>query len=223
MTNNNLLDQILVDNKKEIIDEENSILSPLLDEINLINDEGIRSFVRSVLLKAGIFWSIPSSFSGKHHPKDEHGPGGNVLHTKRATRIADTMVDSYSLSSEERDVILAACLIHDVTKGIPAEEDGHFHYDPMHPYTVNQFVTECQKFDKQYGKDSLSSSLFISEDSLQTILRLVRCHLGPWSPVPETFPITYMDYIVHIADNIASKIHEYILDSDLINPIFTYE
>jgi hypothetical protein len=72
-------------------------------------------------------------------------------------------------------------------------------------------------YDKEYGNDSQSSSLFISEESIQTILRLVRCHLGPWSPVPETYPITYLDYIVHIADNIASKLHNIIEDSDLIN------
>ena len=87
----------------------------------------------------------------------------------------------------------------------------------MHPYTVNKFVVECQHYDKEYGKDTFSTSLFISEDAMQTILRLVRCHLGPWSPIPETYPITYMDYIVHIADNVASNLHTYINDSELVN------
>jgi hypothetical protein len=36
--------------------------------------------------------------------------------------------------------------------------------------------------------------------------------------VPETMPITYMDYILHVADNIASKLHTIIEDSELINP-----
>jgi hypothetical protein len=217
MTKKNLLDQILVENKKDILDQENEILQPLLPEIELISDDTIKSFVRSILLKADLFWIIPSSFSGKYHPKDEHGEGGNVLHTKRVTRVANTMVDSYTLSADERDIILAACLLHDITKGIASEDVGSFHYDPMHPYTVNQFVVDCQRYDKEFGSDSMSSSLFISEDTMQTILRLIRCHLGPWSPVPETYPITYMDYIVHIADNIASKIHSYIEDSELIN------
>jgi len=65
--------------------------------------------------------------------------------------------------------------------------------------------------------------LFISEENVQSILRLVRCHLGPWSPVPETYPITYMDYIVHLADNIASKVHTIIEDSQLINDRWTNE
>jgi len=221
MTKKSILDDILVKDKSDLIQKENILLHPLLDEIGLIEDESIQSFVRSILLKCDIFWNIPSSFSGKYHPPDEHGPGGNVLHTKRVVRIADIMCDSYSISSDERDIILAACLLHDITKGIPSEQEGMFHYDPMHPYTVNKFVINCMEHDREYANDTNSSSLFISEDVVQNILRLVRCHLGPWSPIPETFPITYMDYIVHISDNIASKIHTVIDDSGLINDKYT--
>jgi hypothetical protein len=98
-----------------------------------------------------------------------------------------------------------------------SEDSSSFNYDPMHPYTVGEFVIQCQLIDKSQGNDSVSSSLFIAEETLQTILRLVRCHLGPWSPVPETYPITYMDYIVHLADNIATNLQTYIEDSELIN------
>lgn len=213
----NILDEILKQDKNDVISNENEVLSELLDEINLINDDALASFVRSVLLKAEIFWTIPSSFSGKYHPADEHNSGGNVLHTKRVVRVATILADSYSLSSDERDVIIAACLLHDVTKGISSKDDSCFEYDPMHPYTVGKFVTQCQLHDKEYGNDAQSTSLFATEDMVQTVLRLVRCHLGPWSPVPETYPITYMDYIVHIADNVASKIHTIIEDSELIN------
>jgi len=217
MNKKSILDDILEDETAASQQHEDEILGPLLQEINLITDESIKSFVRSILLKADIFWSIPSSFSGKYHPPDEHGFGGNVLHTKRVVRIAEAMSESYSLSEEERDIVLAACLLHDLTKGIPSESEEHFHYDPMHPYTVNKFVTQCVKHDKEYSNDSQSSTLFTSEDVMQSILRLVRCHLGPWSPVPETYPITYLDYIVHLSDNIASKLHTIIEDSDLIN------
>lgn len=213
----NILDEILKQDKNDIISNENEVLAELLDEINLINDDALASFVRSILLKAEIFWSIPSSFSGKYHPADEHNAGGNVLHTKRVVRVAMVLADSYSLSTDERDIIIAACLLHDVTKGIASKDDSCFEYDSMHPYTVGKFVSQCQLHDKEYGNDAQSTSLFVTEEMAQTVLRLVRCHLGPWSPVPETYPITYMDYIVHIADNVASKIHTIIEDSELIN------
>jgi len=218
-----ILDDILKEDTSSQIIQEDEYLASLLQEIGLIDDEGIKSFVRSLLLKASTFWEIPSSFSGRYHPPDEHGPGGNALHTKRVVRVAEVISDSYALSIEERDLIIAACLLHDITKGIPSEESGMFHYDPMHPYTVNKFVSDCIRHDKEYANDSHSSTLFISEENVQSILRLVRCHLGPWSPVPETYPITYMDYIVHLADNIASKVHIIIEDSQLINDRWTNE
>ena len=214
-----ILDDILVKEKNvSSIEKENKILFLLLDEINLILDESIRSFVRSILIRSGIFWEIPSSFSGKYHPQDERCKGGNVLHTKRVVRIAALMGESYSLSPEETDIVISACLLHDVCKGIINDGAGECKYDPMHPYTVGKFIAKCQEQDKKFASESESSTLFLSEDIVQSILRLVRCHLGPWSPVPETYPITYLDYIVHLSDNIASKMHLIIEDSDLINP-----
>jgi hypothetical protein len=217
MAKKSILDEIIESDSNQSYDNENEILKPLLDEIELIEDESIKSFVRSCLIKAKSFWIVPSSFSGKYHPPDEHGPGGNVLHTKRVVRVANSMCESHSVINEERDVVLAACLLHDVTKGIENSSSENFEYDPMHPYTVGAFVSKCVDHDKEYGTDDCSSCLFLSEEAVNTILRLVRCHLGPWSPVPETFPITYLDYIVHVADNIASKIHLYIQDSELMN------
>jgi HD superfamily phosphohydrolase YqeK len=214
-----ILDDLLIDKKSDSISsEEDKILAPLLDEIKSISDDTIRSFVRSLLIKAENFWDIPSSFSGKYHPADEHGPGGNVLHTKRVVRIALILSESYNLSIEERDVVIAAALIHDLCKGKKNHGSDVVSYDPMHPYTVGKFVTACQLHDKKFSSETDSSTLYVSEDVVQSILRLVRCHLGPWSPVPETYPITYLDFIVHIADNMASKLHSVIIDSDLINP-----
>ena len=122
-----ILDDILKEDTSSQIIQEDEYLASLLQEIGLIDDEGIKSFVRSLLLKASTFWEIPSSFSGRYHPPDEHGPGGNALHTKRVVRVAEVISDSYALSVEERDLIIAACLLHDITKGIPSEESGMFH------------------------------------------------------------------------------------------------
>lgn len=210
----NILDEILLDHTKSVPkNDEDKILKPLLDEINLIVDEGIKSFVRSILIRAKSFWVIPSSFSGKYHPSDEHNEGGNVLHTKRVVRAAKIISESYSLPQDDLDMVIAACLLHDVTKGIKLEGEDSFHYDPMHPYTVGRLVKKCQEDDKKYASESESSTVFLSEEIVQVILRMVRCHLGPWSPVPETIPITYMDMIVHLADNLASKVH-YIVDGE---------
>ena len=212
MKNKSILDEILSDQKlSSKIKEEDEKLSSVLEEINMIKDENIKSFVRSILYRCEDFWIIPSSFSGKYHPADEHGVGGNVLHTKRVVRAAKVLSDSYSLSDEDRDIVYAACLLHDITKGHKFSDEDQCKYDPMHPYTVGRLVKRLQDEDKKYATENQSSTLFLSEEAVQSILRLVRCHLGPWSPVPETAPITYLDMIVHMADNIASKL-DYVVD-----------
>ena len=195
--------------------EENLILKDLIEEINLISSTNIKSFVRSVLLKATDFWKIPSSFSGKYHPIDEHGIGGNVLHTKRVVRIAKIISDSYILDQQERDLIYSASILHDVTKGKRKDNSEDCVYDPFHPYTLDKFVSWCIEEDKKYTSEGSSTTLYLDEDTIQSILRLVRCHLGPWSPIPETMPSTHAEMIVHLADNIASKLHN-IVDGEAI-------
>lgn len=211
---NSILDDLLNEENQFLSnEEEDKFLKPLLEEINLIQNSAIKSFVRSVLLQAKSFWKIPSSFSGKYHPLDEHNEGGNVLHTKRVVRAAKVIGDSYSLTQAERDVVYAACILHDVTKGVSHSDTESFMYDPLHPYTVGIFIKKCQENDKKYSSESSSSTLYLDDETVQSITRLIRCHLGPWSPVPETVPVTYLDIIVHLSDNLASKVH-YIVDGD---------
>lgn len=211
-----LLDDLLDDSPiVSMISEEDKFLESIIEEVELISDEGLKSFVRSILIRADLFWKIPASFSGKHHPPDERFAGGNVLHTKRVVRAAKILCESHSVSSEEFDLVIAACLLHDITKG-KEQVDGSVGYDKMHPYTVVDIIKKCQEEDKKYASEAQSSTLFLNEEDVQTILRLIRCHLGPWSPIPETVPITYLDMIVHTADNLASKLH-YIVDGENIN------
>lgn len=212
MGKKSILDELLDEDVSfKANEEEDKLLSPLIEEINLISSHQIKLFVRSILLQAKTFWKIPSSFSGKYHPADEHGVGGNVLHTKRVVKVSAVISDSYGLIAHEKDIVYAACLLHDVTKGIAHDDSKEdFFYDPMHPYTVGAFVKKCQENDKKYGSESASSTLFLDEETVQSILRLVRCHLGPWSPIPETVPSSYMDMIVHLSDNVASKLHTFV-------------
>ena len=89
MPRESILDEILNKESESIsLEEETKILKPLEEEIEMISDISIKSFVKSILLRVEGFWKIPSSFSGKYHPPDEHNEGGNVLHTKRVLRAA---------------------------------------------------------------------------------------------------------------------------------------
>jgi HD superfamily phosphohydrolase YqeK len=213
----NVWDQIVETSKtNSAFSEEDKILAPLLPEIDLIESQGIQFFVRSVLLRGGPFWSIPSSFSGRYHPPDEHGFGGNVLHTKRVVRIASLICESHELEQHDTDIILAACILHDINKGVVWEEGKQPEYDPMHPYTVDKLVNQLREDHRLYSTEEKSSVLYLKDETMYQILRLIRCHMGPWSPIPETVPITNSDMIVHLADNIASKLHTIIDGDDIL-------
>jgi len=192
-------------------EKENLILEPLLEEIEQIRDENIQSFVRSVLLKADLFWEIPSVFSEDYNPPDEHDIGGNVLHTKRMFRVAQIMCESYIFEEEERDIILSAVLLHAVTKGIMFDSTPT--YNEFFPYTVDPFVRQVKRMDELNTAEHESSVLYATDNQVQKILRIVRCHRGPWSPIPETIPLDDMEMVVHLADHVASKVH-WIIDGD---------
>lgn len=190
------------DFEKITFEQEDEILEPLLEELELIEDSSVRYFVRAILLKANKeFWSIPTS---EDHPKDEHGRGGLLLHSKRVVRAVLTLAIAQERSQYEIDMLIAAAILHDVT-----HTDG-----PFHPYTVNKLISDTYEFDLKYGEDTnRSSTLYLDESVIEIISRLIRCSHGKWSLVPETVPITSLDWTLHFADAIATKL-EWIWNGD---------
>lgn len=205
-----LLDRLLSSDNGEAgnpqFEKENEILAPLLEEINLIKDQGIRSFVRSVLLNVPNFWLMPGG--RKHHPADERQEGGNVLHTQRVVRICSILSEAFSAIEVEYDVLIAAALIHDVTKYVDWSGDGQLTYDRMHPYTLDRLIDNIQDQEEKHNPlEARSTIRDCDPDVVDTILHIVRTHLGVWSPIPETHPLSMADWTLHLADNIASKLH----------------
>lgn len=211
MPTDDLLNDLLEENDEEKpafddqIAMEDAILEPLLPEINLIYDETVKSFVRAVLLRAKNFWYIPSSFTGEDHPPDEHGAGGNLLHTKRVVRIVVLICTAQDRVYFEKDLMIAAAILHDLMKGGESEDAPQD--SPMHPYGVDAIVEQLRAEDEDSVSLVRSNSALLEEEYVQQILRLIRTHLGRWSPVPETVPITTLEWALHTADLIATNLH----------------
>lgn len=224
MSSDKVLDEILKDKGTPNLEreKEDALLEPLLPEIELIKEPRLQGFVRSLLLKAGPFWFIPASFTGEYHPPDERDEGGNVLHTKRVVRTALLFADSYSLEEEERDMLIAAAILHDITKGVTWVVNELPSYDPMHAYTVDRFVRMVRVEDTQFSSENKSSSLFLDEDSVQAILRLIRCHMGVWGPIPETYPVYALEMALHLSDMVASHLHKIIDGEEAENNLWRW-
>lgn len=214
MPDKSITDKLLELGTTESIDDH--ILIDLLEEIDLIGDPKIKSFVRSILSKAESFWIAAAANVIGLHPPDEYEMGGLVLHTKRVFRAVAILSTTVELSTMDADCLMAAALLHDVTKTVWGADREEIIHDLMHPYTVDNFIDWCRLQDKDKGEESTSNALEISDDALLKITRLIRCSHGAWSPIPETYPVTMIEQTLHIADLIASKLHV-IIDGSEVN------
>lgn len=204
-------------NTTEIYDLDNFTLLDLLDEIDIIVDPAIKSFVRSILIKADAFWYAASTIVETAHPPDEYGEGGLVLHTKRVVRTAIMIANTFDCQPTEFDILVAAALLHDVTKPVWRDDEKKtILHDIMHPYTVDSFVEWALQEDQSKTDADINTTLNITEEVLHQILRLIRCSHGVWSPIPETLPVTQLERALHIADLIASNIHHIVDGKDVV-------
>lgn len=239
MSSDDFLDTILGDDTGKVPEEleatsghgvsqveadEDEALYPLLDCIKLINDEGMRQFVRAVLLEApAVFWTQPANTAETLSPLDERLDGGMVLRVERMARACLYIANAHGLSHYEEDLMIAAALIHAVTRFVPTQHSVQ--QDPMYPYTVDSFVqqvryeyaTQHEQYTLGESDDSQiiyrSSPLEIEEEDLMTIMRLIRCHRGQMSPIPETIPVTTLEWAFHVAYYVVCNLH-FIVDGD---------
>lgn len=211
------LESILHANDEDSLQKlEEAILEPLKEEIDLLIIDSIRQFVCSVLARAPrSFWEAPATDSALLHPIDEHGYGGNILHVKRLVRTTMLLAEAQNFDPIEQDTIIAAALLSTATKLMLIGD--RYIVDPMYPYTVDRFIQEVihEEVRGMSNADSRrhSTSLLIDTPDLEAILRLVRCHLGIFSAIPETYPKTMAEWTLHFADLITAKM-QYVIDGE---------
>lgn len=165
-------------------------------ELQLIEDKSIRDFTEYALSKApAYFWINPSSSSGKYHPPQSNGQGGLVRHTKAVVYFANKLCEVYSSVGQERDCIIAACILHDIVK-----------YGTGLPHTTKTHDAEGATFVRQHARD------FVFDPVLaENIACGVEWHMGKWTKRSDgktrVFPERYLaiEKIVHLADVISAQ------------------
>ena len=166
------------------------IKSKLYEIAKSIKNDSIRQWVPAMLdIAPPAFWEKASSSTGKYHKIDENQPGGQVIHTMRVCAVAEHLVRMDELSEMERDILLAAAILHDICKyGVDGKTE---HTLSEHPQLVNKlreanmlFLPPCE-FDTQ-------------------IISTIEQHSGRWTVVPFP-PKTKLGRLLHIADFMASR------------------
>jgi 23S rRNA maturation-related 3'-5' exoribonuclease YhaM len=165
------------------------------DELELIFDKKVREFTRLCIVSAPdyFFTDCPASSTGKYHPLNELGPDGTIIHTKKVFTVAYELCRGMDCE-DNRDVILAACLVHDLIKqGWTCT--GHTH--KMHPAFGAQLIENVQR-DTQ----------ILDEDRFMMMRNCVGYHYGLWSHGDWKKPLseyTREELCVYLSDYIASK------------------
>ena len=165
------------------------------EEISLIYDDSVREFTRLCIIAAPDYFFIdcPASSSGKYHPISELGPDGTILHTKKVFTLAYELCRGLGCE-HNRDLILSACIIHDLRKqGI--KKSGHT--TKNHPDLAAQLVDEVQR-DTQ----------LLPEEWYKYIRNMVGYHYGLWSSgkwLKDISEYTLEELCVYISDYVASK------------------
>lgn len=161
----------------------------LVAQVAAIGDATLRRLTQKALDAAHpLFWTEPSSASGKHHPADEINDGGLAYHAARSGFMADLLCKHFGIKGYERDVILAATILHDILKGGP----GWTKY----------------KYSLEHGPEGAAwlKKVFADEQDpvTQRLCELVNNHMAQWNRPVGTPPRDMANQLVSYADYIGS-------------------
>lgn len=169
-------------------------ISDLAYELDNISDEEIRNLTREVLEQAPPhFWYRPASSTGKYHAPEENEQGGLVLHTKRVCRVAEILMSAW-YPPFNPSVIRSACLLHDICK----YGDSYSAYK----YTLSNHPKLAADFIRKVTWEKYPLR------KIHPICNAVLSHMGRWGSAPS---IETEDFIVHLADVVATRIHEQVI------------
>lgn len=165
------------------------------DELELIFDPKVREFTRLCVIFSPdyVFEDCPASSTGKYHPIDEICPLGTIIHTKRVFTIAYELCRGLGCE-ENRDLILSACILHDLCKQ-GWKKTGHTQRN--HPALAAELVDRVQ-----------NETQLLDDKSYNIIRCCVGYHYGLWSSNPWKKPLseyTPEELCVYLSDYVASK------------------
>jgi len=116
--------------------------------------------------------SIPSSSTGKYHPKDEINRNGMKYHIYRCLAFTQETVRMLFLSDEDRDILIAGCILHDAFKN--GVTNGGKTLD-NHPVLIYNHIKESSKISNPLCLKYITRKI----EKLALVCLL---HSGQWTP-----------------------------------------
>jgi len=132
---------------------------------------------------------LPSSL--RHHPKDERGPGGLILHIRRMVWGCHGIMKQFDLSETECDCLITAAVFHDI--GVVNAEK---HDEKVIHADVSAGIFAC------YISKIIDPYLLARE--IRCVQNIIRTHGGRWYPFHER-PAKKLQLLFSLLDYIVSR------------------
>ena len=180
-------------------------ISAFYKYIILIKDEALRGFVKAMLLKADEeYWTAPASSTGRYHPACSNRIHGLLVHVRRALLIAENLCAACKLPQDEKDVVLASVILHDLAKTVDYKN---------HALKVRSMVTqeELKSFE---GQEQRGLEL------VGVVLDCIDLHMGVWtvsSRAKDIHDYSLLETITYFSDYLSSR-KEIVTPEDGVDP-----
>lgn len=178
------------------------LIKVFMTELDQLKDKDFRNIIEDMLIKLpDEVLDMPSASSGKFHPTDEIVSDGMIRHIKRCAVIADEIAKMRKHNDDERDILIAGSILHDIYKqGI--KRTGHTVRE--HPIYVFDFM------QKYLTKHKIKIVLDRKINSLSIACLL---HEGQWTipkakgmiPKDTVHNDLQLGFSMHIVDYVASR------------------
>lgn len=158
-----------------------------------------------------IYFGASTSSTGKYHPLATNGLTGLVKHSTAVMLTAKDLLDNQTvrmifnmnnLSDLDKEIILAAALVHDNAK-YGAEDvikEGKYYTLGEHPRLVKEIAKNAGLYEILDDEEI---------DVLEKMLKLIETHMGEWTNVrggePLDAPSSKAQAFIHMCDYIVSR------------------
>lgn len=147
---------------------KNIIMALINAILSLIDSDLVRGIVRDILGSLPTYWwTAPASSSGKYHPAFALGEGGLVRHSVAVAFVTNELCVMKNITGLDRDILIAAALVHDGMKQGASNEGGHTLHE--HPILMAGFLYN-------FGQGSQPCT-----EICERMGHLVASHMGRWT------------------------------------------
>ena len=161
------------------------IADELKQLVESISSNEIRHFTEQLLAAfPSVFWTAKASRN--HHPPDERGTTGNLIHTVRVVKLVRILAEICKTGQLGVDILTSAASLHD---------GGRYNLDGTAGYTVEEHPHLIRKLAEAKGITCMYSD---------AILTLIENHMGIWGD-PPFLPNLTPSAILCVADNISTR------------------